>query len=67
MKLLAPGEIAVILGVHSETVRRWIRSGKVPAIKATARTIRVRSDVLEAFLLQENKKRIEPYPAIKHQ
>lgn len=55
MKLLSPGEVAVRLGVHPETVRRWIRSGKVPAIKATARTIRVRSDVIEELLLRASQ------------
>jgi len=55
MKLLSPRQVADALGVHAETVRRWIRSGKVPAIKATARTIRVRSEVLESLMTQATK------------
>lgn len=55
MKLLSPRQVADALGVHPETVRRWIRSGKVPAIKATARTIRVRSEVLESLMTQATK------------
>jgi len=55
MKLLSPRQVADALGVHPETVRRWIRSGKVPAIKATARTIRVRSEVLESLMAQATK------------
>ena len=52
VKLLTVQEIASALGTHPETVRRWIRSGKLPAMKATKRTIRVRSDVIEELLRQ---------------
>lgn len=52
VRLLTVREIASALGTHPETVRRWIRGGKLPAIKATKRTIRVRSDVIEELLRQ---------------
>jgi len=52
VKLLTIKQIAAALGTHPETVRRWIRTGKLPAMKATKRTIRVRSDVIEAILRQ---------------
>lgn len=54
VKLLTIKEIATALGTHPETVRRWIRGGKLPAMKATKRTIRVRSDVIEEMLRQQN-------------
>ena len=54
VKLLSTKEISQALGVHPETVRRWIRTGRLPAMKATQRTIRVRSDVIEQ-LRRDNK------------
>jgi excisionase family DNA binding protein len=55
VKLLSIKEIAQTLGTHPETVRRWIRSGRLPAMKATKRTIRVRSDVIEQLLRNNSK------------
>ncbi|NBS71169.1 DNA-binding protein [bacterium] len=52
VRLLTVKEIAQTLGTHPETVRRWIRDGRLPAMAATKRTIRVRSDVVEQLLRQ---------------
>ena len=50
MKLLTTQDIARGIGVHPETVRRWIRQRKLPALYASQRTVRVRADVVEEFL-----------------
>jgi len=55
VKLLSIKEIAQTLGTHPETERRWIRDGRLPAMKATKRTIRVRSDVIEQLLRNNSK------------
>lgn len=55
VKLLTIAQISQALGTHPETVRRWIRTGKLPALKASKRTIRVRSDVIESLLKQHNQ------------
>lgn len=56
VKLLSTKQIATALGVHPETVRRWIRSGRLPAMKATSQVIRVRSDVVEQMLRNQQDK-----------
>ncbi len=52
-------DVAVILRVSMQTVRRWIKEGKLPAIKIggeDSRIIRVRREDLDDFI------RNEPYP-----
>jgi transposase len=36
VKLLTVKEVADYFGTHPETVRRWIRIGRLQAVKATA-------------------------------
>jgi len=49
--LLDTQEVARILGVHVQTVRRYIRSKQLPAIRLTPRLYKVRQRDLERFLL----------------
>ncbi len=49
--LLDTQEVARILGVHVQTVRRYIRSKQLPAIRLTPRLYKVRQGDLERFLL----------------
>lgn len=49
--LLDTQEVARILGVHVQTVRRYIRSKQLPAIRLTPRLYKVRQHDLERFLL----------------
>ena len=45
-EMLSPAEAARILGVHTETVRRYIRQGQLPAQHLGTRTLRIRrSDI----------------------
>lgn len=48
---LAPEDVAVRLGVNVQTVRAWIRSGKLPASRlAGRRVLRIRESDIEAVL-----------------
>lgn len=53
-ELLTVGEIAARLKLHPETVRRWIRTGRVPAFLAGTDQAgyRVRSSDLATFLTE---------------
>ena len=56
----SPADVAVILQVSLQTVRRWIKEGKLPAIKIggeDSRIIRIHRDDLEAFIRNEPYKR----------
>ena len=48
--LLSAQEVGKILRVSHNTVLRWLREGKIPALKL-GKTWRVRPEVLDALLL----------------
>lgn len=54
-------EVANRLGVHPETVRRLIHDGRLDAVRV-GRVLRVESDSLQSFLLNQ---RIKPTKPIK--
>ncbi len=50
-RLYSPEEAAEVLGVHVQTVRSWIRSGRLPASRlAGQRALRIRASDLESLL-----------------
>lgn len=51
-KWMSPRQVAGLLGVNEETVRRWIRSGDLPVLSlGSARAgYRIRHDDLVAFI-----------------
>ena len=51
-RLMTVEDVAAFLCVSTRTVRRYIARGNLRAIRASRRTIRVRSADLEAFLEQ---------------
>lgn len=53
-RLLDTQDVAQILGVHVQTVRRYIRDKRLPAIRITPRLYKVRWRDLERFL-RENR------------
>jgi excisionase family DNA binding protein len=48
--LLTARQFAELLGVSSETVLRWTRAGRVPAIKLPSGAVRYRPDAINAWL-----------------
>jgi excisionase family DNA binding protein len=50
-RLLTAREVADMLGLRcTETVLRWVRDGKLPAIRLPGGAIRFRADVIEGLL-----------------
>lgn len=56
LHLQSPKQAAAALGVHAETVRRWIRAG-APAYRISARCVRVDLDELMRWLIQRAQRR----------
>ena len=55
----SPADVAVILQVSLQTVRRWIREGQLPAIKLggeNSRIVRIHRDDLEAFIRETSQR-----------
>lgn len=44
------GEVAGIFGVSYQTVRRWVKIGKLPTIRTPGGNHRVRREVVEELL-----------------
>ncbi|KKP68178.1 MAG: binding domain, excisionase family protein [Candidatus Roizmanbacteria bacterium GW2011_GWA2_35_19] len=58
VKLLRIKEAADILGVNPETLRRWDKEGKLPAVKVSVRgDRRYKPEDIEKFI-EQNKKQI---------
>lgn len=49
-RLLTAREVAGRLGLSTETVLRWAKRGKLPAVYLSSRAIRFREDDLDAWL-----------------
>ncbi len=50
--LLTARELAELLGVSTDTLLRWTRAGKVPALRLPGGAIRYRPDAIEAWLAE---------------
>jgi excisionase family DNA binding protein len=48
--LLTAREVADLLGVSTETALRWVRQGKLPAIRLPGGAIRFREEEVEAWI-----------------
>jgi len=53
MIIFQVSRLARAIGVHRNTVTNWIRSGKLPALAATARKYRISAEAFEAFCRAE--------------
>lgn len=55
-KYFRPDEVAKYLGVHVETIRRWIREGKIKSIKTRGGHNRIhKSEILQNMPANHNK------------
>ncbi len=62
-------EIATLCGVKPRTVRKWIDSGELPAVRVDRRRVRIRSYNLEAILVAVSSARaagarVDPRPLV---
>ena len=55
-ELLTLEEVKVYLKVHIDTLRKWCRTGYLPAIKLSPREYRVRRSDLNKFLQERQMK-----------
>ncbi len=51
-RLLTAREVSDLLGVSTETVLRWTRAGKLPAVKLPSGAVRFRQDELDAWTVE---------------
>ncbi|USB33901.1 helix-turn-helix domain-containing protein [Paenibacillus sp. YPG26] len=51
-KLHSVEEISALLSVEEQTVYKWVREGKLKALKLAGTTLRVPDTELEKFILQ---------------
>jgi excisionase family DNA binding protein len=49
-RLLTAREVGDLLGVHPETVLRWVRRGDLPATHLPGGAVRFRADELDEWL-----------------
>ncbi len=55
-ELLTPDEVAKILKVHSETVRRWLREGTLSGIKlGQSLRWRIKREELDRYIAQQER------------
>ena len=48
--LITYREAAALVGCHEKTIIRWVRSGKLPVVKISSKTHRVKMSELEKML-----------------
>jgi excisionase family DNA binding protein len=51
-RLLTAREVAERLGLSTETVLRWVRQGKLPALRLPSGTIRFQQNDLDGWLAE---------------
>ena len=55
-KLYTPNQVAALLQVSVPTIKRWLKTGELPGIKmGPGGQWRIRSDVLQDYLLKHEK------------
>ncbi|NLF29714.1 MAG: helix-turn-helix domain-containing protein [Planctomycetes bacterium] len=60
---MKPGEVAHVLGVHVEVVRRWWRQGRLPGLKIGGQ-MRFKPEDLEDWI-EEQKADSRPRPPLR--
>lgn len=52
--LLSPGQVAKMFGVHTKTLTRWVKAGKLPYIEGLGGHRRYRASTVEKLLEERN-------------
>jgi excisionase family DNA binding protein len=60
--LLTVEQAAARLQVHPQTVRGWIRHGRIPAVRLGRRTIRIETRAIEALVERHRVSTVEEGP-----
>ena len=58
--LLTARVVGEVLGVSSETILRWTRAGKLPAIRLPSGAIRYRESDIDEWLAAHAMGRVDP-------
>jgi excisionase family DNA binding protein len=56
VKIYTTSDVAEMLRVHINTVRSWIRDGKLNAVKVSDKTMRITEEELKSFLEKQSTK-----------
>lgn len=59
-RFYTPQELAEMLGVHLQTVRKWYRSGKLGHYKLGHRDVRISQEQLDNFMKAREKQGEQP-------
>jgi len=54
-KPLTAEELSAILPFHPETVRKWVREGKMPSVRISARKVLFIPSEIQAWLASRNR------------
>ncbi len=52
-RMLSAQQVGVIIGLTAQTVRGWVRSGKLTGVQLGPRTLRIPASEVEALLQQK--------------
>lgn len=47
---LSPNEAAALIGCHVDTLKRWVKDGKVPVMRTPGGWLRFKRSDIEAFI-----------------
>ena len=54
-ELMTVRQVSQCLGISTATVRRWIKDGKLLALKLSEKTIRIPGEALDKFVWDHNR------------
>jgi excisionase family DNA binding protein len=57
--VLTPATVASLIGVHVDTVYKWVAKGDLPGIKISHKVLRIRATSLQQFLAARTRRGTE--------
>ncbi len=55
VELMTVRQVSQCLGISTATTRRWIKNGKLPALRLNQMTIRIPGEAVERFVLDHSR------------